>query len=73
VDYLNFVLNRITLVGASFLGLIAIFPSIISGMTGVTSIAIGGTGILIVVSVVLEILKSINSQLYMYSYDKFLD
>lgn len=73
VDYLNFVLNRITLVGASFLGLVAIFPSIISGMTGITGLAIGGTGILIVVSVVLEILKSINSQLYMHSYDKFLD
>ena len=73
VDYLNFVLNRITLVGASFLGLVAIFPSIVSGVTGISSIAIGGTGILIVVSVVLEILKAINSQLYMYNYDKFLD
>lgn len=73
VDYLNFVLNRITLVGASFLGLVAIFPSIVSGVTGLTSVAIGGTGILIVVSVVLEILKAINSQLYMYNYDKFLD
>ncbi len=73
VDYLNFVLNRITLVGASFLGLVAIFPSIISGITGISSIAIGGTGILIVVSVVLEILKAVNSQLYMYNYDKFLD
>ncbi len=73
VDYLNFVLNRITLVGASFLGLVAIFPSIISGMTGIAGLAIGGTGILIVVSVVLEILKTVNSQLYMYSYDKFLD
>ncbi len=73
VEYLNFILNRITLVGASFLGLVAIFPSIVSGVTGVTSIAIGGTGILIVVSVVLEILKAINSQLYMHNYDKFLD
>lgn len=73
VDYLNYILNRITLVGASFLGLVAIFPSIVSGLTGVKSIAIGGTGILIVVSVVLEILKAINSQLYMYNYDKFLD
>lgn len=73
VDFLNFVLNRITLVGASFLGLVAVFPSIISGITGISSIAIGGTGILIVVSVVLEILKAINSQLYMYNYDKFLD
>lgn len=73
VDYLNVVLNRITLVGASFLGLIAILPAILSGVTQVSSLAIGGTGILIVVSVVLEILKSINSQLYMHNYDKFLD
>lgn len=73
VDYLNFVLNRITLAGASFLGLVAILPSVISGFTGISSLAIGGTSVLIVVSVVLEILKSINSQLYMYSYDKFLD
>ncbi len=73
VEYLNFVLNRITLVGASFLGLVAIFPSVVSGLTGVTSIAIGGTGLLIVVSVVLEILKAVNSQSYMHNYDKFLD
>ncbi|HSV94437.1 MAG TPA: preprotein translocase subunit SecY [Spirochaetia bacterium] len=73
IDYLNFVLTRITLVGASFLGLIAILPTIISNSTGVASLAMGGTSILIVVSVVLEILKTINSQLYMYSYDKFLD
>ncbi len=73
VDYLNFVLTRITLVGASFLGLVAILPSIMSGFTGIASLAIGGTSILIVVSVVLEILKTINSQLFMYSYDKFLD
>ncbi|HOX96256.1 MAG TPA: preprotein translocase subunit SecY [Candidatus Woesebacteria bacterium] len=73
VDYLNFVLKRITLVGAGFLGLVAIFPSIISKATSITSLSMGGTSILIVVSVVLEILKSVNSQLYMYSYDKFLD
>lgn len=73
VEYLNFVLNRITLVGASFLGLVAILPSIISGVTGLSNIALGGTSILIVVSVVLEILKAVNSQLYMHNYDKFLD
>jgi len=73
VDYLNFILSRITLVGASFLGLVAILPSIMSGFTGISSLAIGGTSVLIVVSVVLEILKTINSQLYMHSYDKFLD
>jgi len=73
VDFLNFVLNRITLVGASFLGLVAILPSVISGFTGISGLAIGGTSVLIVVSVVLEILKTVNSQMYMYSYDKFLD
>lgn len=73
VDYLNFVLNRITLAGAFFLGLVAVMPSIVSNLTGVTSLAIGGTGVLIVVSVVLELLKSVNSQLYMHNYDKFLD
>jgi len=73
VNYLNFVLNRITLAGAGFLGLVAILPSIISQATSITSLSMGGTSILIVVSVVLEILKSINSQLFMYSYDKFLD
>jgi preprotein translocase subunit SecY len=72
VTYLNFVLNRITLVGAFFLGLVAVMPAIVSGITGVTSLAIGGTGILIVVSVVLEIIKSINSQLYTHHYEKFL-
>ena len=73
IDYLNFVLNRITLVGAVFLGLIAVLPALVSNLSGVSSLAIGGTGILIVVSVVLEIIKSINSQLYMHNYDKFLD
>ena len=72
VDYLNFVLGRITLVGAFFLGIVAVMPAIVSGFTGVTSLAIGGTGVLIVVSVVLEIIKSINSQLYMHHYEKFL-
>ena len=72
VDYLNHVLSRVTLVGAFFLGFVAILPAIIANITGLTSLAVGGTGILIVVSVVLEILKSINSQLYMHHYEKFL-
>lgn len=71
-DYLNTVLNRITLVGAVFLGVVAILPAIIANATGLGQLAIGGTGILIVVSVVLDILKSINSQLYMHHYEKFL-
>ncbi|MEK7521246.1 MAG: preprotein translocase subunit SecY [Patescibacteria group bacterium] len=70
--YLNYVLMRITLVGATFLGLIAILPSIVQGISGVTNLAVGGTGILIVVSVVLETVKKLEAQLVMRNYDKFL-
>ncbi|KKW04299.1 MAG: Protein translocase subunit SecY [Candidatus Beckwithbacteria bacterium GW2011_GWC2_49_11] len=71
-DYLSYVLNRITLAGAIFLGLVAILPSIASSLTGITTLTLGGTGILIVVSVVLEVSKSLESQLIMRNYDSFL-
>ena len=71
-DYLSFVLNRITLAGALFLGLIAILPSIARYATGITTLTIGGTGILIVVSVILEISKNLESQLIMRNYEGFL-
>jgi preprotein translocase subunit SecY len=71
-NYLSFVLNRITLVGAVFLGLIAILPSFFQNMIGVANLAIGGTGILIVVSVVLEITRELESQLVMRRYEGFL-
>jgi len=71
-DYLSFVLNRITLAGAIFLGVIAILPSIARYATGITTFTIGGTGILIVVSVILEISKNLESQLIMRSYEGFL-
>ena len=73
VEYLSRVLVRITLVGASFLGFIAVLPSIVSSATKITNLAVGGTGLLIVVSVILETLKTIDSQLYMHNYNKFLD
>ena len=70
--YLNKILTRITLAGALFLGAIAILPSLARSFTGVTTMAIGGTGILIVVSVVLETSKALEAQLLMRSYDGFL-
>ena len=70
-DYLQKVVYRITIFGAVFLGLIAILPSIVSQMTGISGLVIGGTGILIVVSVVLETFKAIDAQLVMKNYDKF--
>lgn len=71
--YLNYILNRITLVGAIFLGIIAIFPTIARSVTGVQTLLLGGTGILIVVSVVLETFKTIESNLVMRNYDSFID
>ncbi|HEX7456295.1 MAG TPA: preprotein translocase subunit SecY [Candidatus Nanoarchaeia archaeon] len=71
-DYLAYIINRITLVGGIFLGSIAILPFIITDVTNVSTLAIGGTGLLIVVSVVLETAKQLESQLVMRSYEGFL-
>jgi preprotein translocase subunit SecY len=72
-DFLYFILNRVLLVGAIFLGLIAILPSIVGGATGVQtfSFIVGGTSLLIVVSVVLETLRQVESQLVMRDYEGF--
>jgi len=72
-DYLNWILTRITLAGAVFLGLIAVLPGLVQGATDITTLSIGGTGILIVVSVVLETLRQIESMLVMRDYDGFLE
>jgi preprotein translocase subunit SecY len=70
-NYLNYILTRITLAGAIFLGIIAIFPTIARLFTNMQSLVIGGTGILIVVSVVLETIKAIEAQLVMRNYEGF--
>jgi len=67
-QFLTHLLNRITLVGAIFLGIIAVMPNVVQGATGITAFAIGGTSILIAVSVALEIMKQINAQISMYEY-----
>ena len=69
--YLQKVVYKITTFGALFLGIIAVLPAIVSTITGMQSLVIGGTGILIVVSVVLETFKSIDAQLVMKNYDKY--
>jgi len=70
-NYLEQVLYKITSVGALFLGLVAVMPTILSAVTGISGLVIGGTSILIVVSVILESFKMMESQLVMKSYDKF--
>lgn len=71
-QYLEKILYRITSVGAIFLGTIAILPAIVSKITNISGLVIGGTGILIVVSVILETFKMVEAQLVMKSYDKFI-
>lgn len=71
-EYINYVLTRITFMGALFLGVVAILPALAQLATGVTSLTLGGTGILIVVSVVLETSKSMEALLVMRNYDRFL-
>ncbi len=67
-EYLGKVLTRITLVGALFLGIIAVLPLALQAITGVAALAIGGTALLIVVSVVLDLVKKIDAQISMREY-----
>lgn len=66
--YISKVLTRITLLGAIFLGFIAVLPIIMQHVTGIATLAIGGTSILIVVSVVLDLLKKVDAQISMREY-----
>lgn len=70
--YLQYVVQRITLAGALFLGVIAILPLVVQAFSGLTTLTIGGTALLIVVSVVLETMKQIESQMTMREYEGFL-
>lgn len=69
--FLQYVVNRITLTGAFFLGAIAVLPLILQAVTGLSTLTIGGTALLIVVSVVLETMKQVESQLTMREYAGF--
>ncbi len=70
-DFLSSVLNRITLAGAFFLAVIAVLPLTLQYFTGTTSLTFGGTSLLIVVSVVIEIIKKVEAQLTMHDYEGF--
>ena len=67
-DHLAAIVTRITLVGALFLGLIAVLPLAMQAFTDNSSLAIGGTALLIVVSVVLDLLKKVDAQVSMREY-----
>ncbi len=72
-DYLAGIINKITLVGALFLGLIAIMPFILSQFINSSNYVVGGTSLLIVVSVIIETLRQIQSLTVSRNYNSFLD
>ncbi|MGH2483708.1 MAG: preprotein translocase subunit SecY, partial [Candidatus Limnocylindria bacterium] len=72
-EFLSRVANRITLGGATFLGIIAVTPLIISAfIPGTEAIQLGGTSILIVVAVVVETMKQLEAQMLMRHYEGFI-
>jgi preprotein translocase subunit SecY len=70
-SYLNYILTRITLAGAVFLGIVAVLPSLVQGVSNVATLTIGGTGVLIVVSVVLETARQFETMIVTRSYEKY--
>jgi preprotein translocase subunit SecY len=70
-NYLKKVISRITFAGALFLALIAILPLILQSVTKITTLTIGGTGVLIIVAVILETYRQILSQLSIHTYDHY--
>jgi len=71
-DYLAKILSRVTLAGGVFLAIIALMPMIIQAVTGITKLGLGGTSLLIAVSVALDTMKQMESQLLQRSYGGFL-
>ncbi len=69
--YLGRVLSRLTIVGGAFLGLIAILPSFFRNAIGSTTLAIGGTSVLILVSVALQLIREMEGELVMERYEGF--
>ncbi len=72
-EYLDFILSRITAFGALYLGLVAVLPYLLFGLTGSGNVVpFGGTAILIIVGVGLETVKQVESQLMLRNYEGFL-
>lgn len=69
--YIRHILNRVTLVGAIFLAIIAVLPNVLQGQIASTNILLGGTSLLIVVAVILDTMRQIQSQYLMRTYDVY--
>lgn len=73
VEFISKILSRITLIGALFLAVIALFPLIFASLAGMGGLSMGGTSIIIIVGVALETSKQMESQMMMRHYKGFLD
>ncbi len=72
-DFIKRVLNKVTFIGALFLGVVALFPSVFGKVSNFAGLTIGGTSLMIVVGVALETVQQIESQMMMRHYKGFLD
>lgn len=66
--YIGAVVDRITLPGAVFLGLVAVIPFIVQGLTGITAVLVGGTALLIAVQVILDVVRKLDAQVSLREY-----
>lgn len=69
--FLHKVVSRVTLAGGVFLAIVAILPFVVKAITNIDTLVLGGTGLLIIVSVVIETIRQIDSQLMMHTYDNY--
>jgi preprotein translocase subunit SecY len=67
-EHIGYILARITFFGAVFLGIVAVLPVVVQALTGLTAVQVGGTSLLIAVSVILDVIKKIDAQLSMREY-----
>ena len=67
-EHIGYILGRVTFFGAVFLGLVAVLPVIVQAVTGLTALQVGGTSLLIAVSVILDVIKKVDAQLSMKEY-----
>ena len=72
-DFIHKVLNKVTLFGAIYLGIVAILPLLIGKIVGQSALSIGGTSVIIVVGVALETVQALESQMLMRQYKGFLE
>ena len=71
IGFLSKTVTRITLAGALFLGIVAVLPIVVQNITGITTLVVGGTAVLIVVSVAIETMRQIEAQLTMREYEGY--